>query len=206
MNKRSSNKTHPAIITAAAAVTVFSVLGSAAVAGLIPGAQSADHAAAQSAPAASSSPDGNKQFQSVVTAQAETTATGRVTRNRPTEKPGKSTAKASTCKVCGTIESIHTVEHDGEASGLGAVAGGVVGGVAGNQMGKGKGNTLLTIIGLGGGAYAGHEIEKKMKSSTSYIVKVRMEDGTYRKVTQSNPPEYAVGDHVRVVSGSITSA
>ncbi len=209
MNKASANKTHPMVITAAAAVTLFSIVGSAAVAGLIPSAQSADAATAQPAPAVTPSqekPSTEKPFKSVVSGQAdESPATGHATRHRPSAKSSDKVTKSAACKVCGVIESINTVEHDGEGSGLGAVAGGVVGGVAGNQMGKGKGNTLLTIIGLGGGAYAGHEIEKKMKSSTAYVVKVRMEDGSYRKVTQSQPPEYAVGDHVRVVSGSITS-
>lgn len=205
MNTNIRRKTHPLVLTAAAAVTVFSVIGSAAITGMIPSAHSERHeyttAAATTSPAAAEQP-----FHSAVSGSSRpqgAPAQGSQVQGR--ERTSPATAKSAVCKVCGVIESIATVEHEGDGSGLGAVAGGVVGGVAGNQVGKGKGNTLMTIIGLGGGAYAGHAIEKKMKSSTSYVVKVRMEDGSYRKVTQIDQPSYAVGDHVRVVSGSITS-
>lgn len=205
MLTKTRRKTHPMVLTAAGAVTFFSIIGSAAVAGLIPTADSAPvvtMTAPASAAASPSKPD-DKPFQSVVT--GSNTARSPQHRDARAEKTSSVTVKASVCKVCGVIESITTVEHEGDGSGLGAVAGGVVGGVAGNQVGKGKGNTIMTIIGLGGGAYAGHEIEKRLKSTIAYVVKVRMDDGSYRNVTQPNQPEHAVGDHVRVVSGSITS-
>jgi outer membrane lipoprotein SlyB len=184
-------KTHPIVLTAAIAVTFFSLLGSAAITGLIPSAHSSG---------LGNTPDTTGG--SLVGKSGTTAHVDKVSANQE----GVVSEKSQTCKVCGIIESIKTVAREGEDSGLGTVVGGVTGGVIGNQIGKGKGNTLMTIIGIGGGAYAGHTIEKNMNSSTAYLVKVRMEDGTYRKVTQIAQPDFSVGDHVRVVSGHITSA
>lgn len=214
MNTYPMRKTHPMVLTAAIAVTVFSILGSAAITGLIPSAHSGRAESMRTV-----STDANdtlapvsrdETFKSTVTGKGEgKTAPPTESRVVGHDKPalsGKEDKHAAACGTCGVIESIRTVEREGDGSGLGAVAGGVVGGVAGNQIGKGKGNTLMTILGIGGGAYAGHTIEKNMKSTTAYIVKVRMEDGTYRSITMHNQPDYAVGDHVRVAHGSLTSA
>ena len=86
------------------------------------------------------------------------------------------------------------------------IAGGIAGGVLGNQVGKGNGNTLMTVLGAGGGAYAGHTIEKKVKTKTVYVIKVHMADDSYRTVTQYTRPDHAVGDHVKVSSSQLISA
>ncbi len=203
-------KTHPMVLTAAVAVTIFSILGSAAITGLIPSAHSSRQ---EFTPMVTNSAGSGRSdheetpFKSAITETKphEGKAAARA-EHVPLKQAANSREAATTCKVCGVIESIRTVEREGDASGLGAVAGGVAGGVLGNQIGKGNGNTLMTILGIGGGAYAGHTIEKNMKSSTAYVVKVRMEDGSYRSVTQPNQPDFTVGDHVRVVSGHLTSA
>lgn len=207
MSMTALRKTHPMVLVAAAAITIFSLLGSAAITGLIPSAHS------------------EKQDQDVV--QRLTDGTGAVIANgQATEKntaiknhekdlaqpddivkPTRPMAdKGIACLNCGKIVSISAVEHEGEASGLGAVAGGVAGGVIGNQLGKGNGNTLMTVLGLGGGAYAGHTIEKKMKTRTAYVIKVRMENGSYRMITQYSQPQHSVGDLVKLQSGQLTSA
>ena len=115
-------------------------------------------------------------------------------------------AQTNNCANCGTVESIRTVELPGDASGLGAVAGGVTGAVIGNQMGRGRGNTAMTIIGAAGGAFAGNEIEKNMQKRYAYRVTVRMDDGSFRTVSQTAPPAFAVGEKVRVVDGTLVSA
>lgn len=214
MTMHALRKTHPMVLTAAVAVTIFSILGSAAITGLIPSAHSGRAESMQAIPANDRQftvePRKDENFKSSVTSKGEAkTAPSASSHVSAKDKPSlasKDAKQPAVCSTCGVIESIRLVEREGDGSGLGAVAGGVVGGVAGNQIGKGKGNTLMTILGIGGGAYAGHTIEKNMKSSTAYVVKVRMEDGTYRSVTQHSQPEYAVGDHVRVAHGSLTSA
>lgn len=108
------------------------------------------------------------------------------------------------CDNCGTVTDVKTVKKEGEASGVGAVAGGVLGGVVGHQIGSGRGNTAATIIGAGAGAYAGHQVEKNQKSTTTYQVVVKMEDGKNRTFNFSKETSYRVGDKVKVVDGKLT--
>ena len=111
---------------------------------------------------------------------------------------GASTAMAA-CKECGTVTDVKTVKKQGEGSGAGAVIGGVAGGVLGHQIGSGRGKDVATVGGAVGGAYVGHQVEKESKSTTSYVVYVKMEDGTSRNFTYSNPTSYKVGDKVKIV-------
>lgn len=112
------------------------------------------------------------------------------------EAAAASPAAAPVCKNCGVVESVRTVTHKGEASGVGAVAGGVLGAAVGNQMGKGDGRKAMTVLGALGGGLAGHEVEKRSKSTTVHEVQIRMDDGTLRTVQQAQAPR--TGARVRV--------
>jgi outer membrane lipoprotein SlyB len=105
-------------------------------------------------------------------------------------------AMVSVCNSCGVVEAVEPVQREGKGSGVGAVAGGVVGGALGNRMGAGTGKTAMTVLGVVGGGLAGHAIEKKVKTETVYRVKVRMEDGSVRSITQTK--SMSVGTHVTV--------
>ena len=108
------------------------------------------------------------------------------------------------CDNCGTVTDVKTVKKEGEGSGVGAVAGGVLGGVLGHQIGSGRGNTAATIVGAGAGAYAGHQVEKSQKATTTYQVNVKMEDGKTRTFNFSKETSYRVGDKIKVVDGKLT--
>lgn len=166
-------KHSPLVLGAAAAALVFSLLGIAALTGVLP------HAASQKS--------GEEM----------------VARAMLAGKPASKVASAAGCANCGTVESVRAVEVKGQGSGMGAVAGGLTGAVVGNQFGRGNGNTAMTILGAAGGALAGNEIEKNMKKRTSYRVTVRMDDGSYRTVSQSAPA--SLGEKVRIVNGTLAS-
>lgn len=124
---------------------------------------------------------------------------------RPSAGPGRDASPAldtqpvaAVCAQCGVVEAVRAVQRKGEGTGVGAVAGGVLGGVLGNQIGKGGGRTVATVIGAVGGGVAGHEVEKRARSQTLYEVRVRMDDGSLRTLTQSVAP--APGSRV-VVDG-----
>jgi outer membrane lipoprotein SlyB len=194
-------KTHPMVLIAAIALTIFSVLGSAAITGLIPSAHSEKTEMAQPSVTnggeSPTAPSTNRQIKNAHHNDSFKSQFG----------PSASNSnKAVACSNCGVIVSIRAVEQQGEGSGLGMIAGGIAGGLLGNQVGRGNGNTLMTVLGAGGGAYAGHTIEKKVKTKTAYVIKVHMADNSYRTVTQYNRPGYAVGDHVKVNSGQLISA
>ena len=110
-------------------------------------------------------------------------------------------AAARCTKDCGRVQSVRHVVHQGEASGLGAVAGGVLGGVIGHQFGSGRGNTAATIAGATGGAYAGHEIEKNRNRRSYWAVSVRMDSGKTRTLTFGSPPAVREGERVKLVNG-----
>ena len=119
---------------------------------------------------------------------------------RPAD-PGRKPVPASSCALCGTVESIRTVEVREEAGGAGAAAGGPAGSGSGEQTGGGSG-TAVTLLGAGG-AIGGNEIEKNVKKRYAYRVTVRMDDGSFRTISLSSPPTLAVGDKVRVVEGKL---
>ena len=112
-------------------------------------------------------------------------------------------APAGNCALCGTVESIWTVEVRGEP-GAGAVPGEFAGAATGT--GREGGNTATTILGAVGGAFAGSELEKNARKRRAYRVTVRMDDGSFRTISLSSPPAFNVGDKVRVVEGRLVRA
>ena len=86
-------------------------------------------------------------------------------------------AAVANCGECGVIESVREIGAKGQGSGLGAVGGAVVGGLLGNQVGGGRGQDLMTVVGAVGGAMAGNEVEKRVKTTKSYQITVRLDDG-----------------------------
>jgi outer membrane lipoprotein SlyB len=103
------------------------------------------------------------------------------------------------------VQSVHEIETKGQTSGVGAVGGAVVGGVLGNQVGHGDGRKVATVVGAVGGAVVGNEIEKHVKSTKSYEITVRFEDGSSRVITEPDATAWHVGDKVKVINGIIQS-
>ena len=176
---------YPALVIAAISVTLFSLLGIAALTGLIPSAHS--------------SPQANPQ--AVATVKS-------VPAEKPAPGPAPTTATrtrvaAASCVSCGTVESITAVESPAKTSGVGAVAGGLTGALLGNQIGHGSGRSVMTRAGGAGGAYLGNKIEQNTQRTTSYKIVVRMEDGSHRALQQSQAPGVAVGGQVQIVGNSL---
>lgn len=124
--------------------------------------------------------------------------------NAPRVAAAQPQAAAPVCADCGVVESVRAVKRKGQASGVGAVAGGVVGAAVGNQFGKGNGRSAMTVLGAVGGGFAGHEVEKQVKSVVVQEVTVRMDDGSLRKIDQSTAP--AVGQRVTVQGKTLKPA
>ena len=106
------------------------------------------------------------------------------------------------CPECGTVTDVKTVKKEGEGSGVGAVAGGVLGGVIGHQIGSGRGNTVATVAGAAGGAYAGNTIEKNRNKKGHYEVTVRLDSGKTQTVSSGDAPTVKEGEHVKIVDGN----
>jgi outer membrane lipoprotein SlyB len=92
----------------------------------------------------------------------------------------------ATCALCGTIESIKTVEVVDEAGGSpGAVA--------------------PSALDTQGGS-VGTEAERNARRRLVFRVTLRMDDGSFRAISLSSPPAFSVGDKVRVVEGRLVRA
>jgi len=111
-------------------------------------------------------------------------------------------AQARSCALCGTVESIWTVEVRDEPGGAGAVPGGLAGTVIGGQTGRENAGAAITILGTAEGFFAGSELKKRR----AYRVTVRMDDGSFRTVSLASPPPFNVGDKVRVIEGRLVRA
>ena len=79
----------------------------------------------------------------------------------------------------------------------------MLGGVLGHQIGSGRGNTAATVVGAGAGAYAGHQVEKNQKSTTTYQVILKMDDGKSRTFNFSKETSFRAGDKIKVVDGKL---
>jgi outer membrane lipoprotein SlyB len=102
----------------------------------------------------------------------------------------------------GTIVAIQEVKTAGQPTGVGAAIGGVIGGLIGNTFGHGRGRTATTVVGAAGGAYAGHEVEGRVRGTSTWHVTVRFDDGSTRSFTQTSAPQARRGDRVTVASGT----
>ncbi|HEY6241751.1 MAG TPA: hypothetical protein VIW78_13060 [Burkholderiales bacterium] len=109
---------------------------------------------------------------------------------------------APSCALCGTIESIRTVEVRDEIRAIGAAPGGFTG--TASNADKGDTGMATTILGAVGGAFTGTEMDEKKRRV--YRVTVRMDDGSFRTVSLSSPPAFTVGEKVRVVEGKLVRA
>lgn len=106
----------------------------------------------------------------------------------------------------GTVASVREIAEKGDGTGLGAVAGGVAGAVLGKQLGNGSGRTVMTVLGAAGGAYAGHEVEKRARGTKRWEVTVRLDDGSLQTVSTDAQPLWQAGERVRVVDGRLQPA
>lgn len=108
-------------------------------------------------------------------------------------------AQARTCAVCGTIESIRTVEVLEE---LGPTDGAAEA-RSDKDAGPASPNTSMSVLDTLSSVVTGNDSERNVRKRRAYRVTLRMDDGSFRAVSLSNPPIFAVGEKVRVVEGRL---
>jgi outer membrane lipoprotein SlyB len=214
-------KISPIVAIASGSVIVFSAVGVGVMTGLIPSsfssiekqpepAQAAVVAPAPAAPAALPAPQSSQRPRVEEaprrTEQASRRAEQQASRRAEAaqNRAERQRVAARACVNCGTVKSVNVVEQAGEGTGLGAIGGAVAGGLLGNQIGDGSGRRVATVAGAAGGAYAGHQVEKHVKTTKSWNVTVRMEDGGSRTFPFASDPGYRTGDPIKVVDGRLT--
>jgi outer membrane lipoprotein SlyB len=220
MEAQAVKSTHPILIIAGIAVTVFSLVGVAAIMGWVPTSKGqTEPAAAMTAPAPTPAPVAQAPETPAPPAPAPRAEKHvakkpaprheQVARAEPQPQaaavPPPPPVVAAICRECGVIDGIHEIDQAGKGSGGGAIAGGILGGVVGHQTGNGRGRDLMTVLGAVGGAVAGNAVEKRATESKSYEILVRFEDGNTRIIKSATPPAFRVGDKVKVINGVIQS-
>ena len=226
---------HPLVAAAAAAVLIASLAATAAITGLFPKASSSNAQTDQTQAAqvttqpgvvdsaAPVSPTTNAPAQQVQQAaqqeqQAQQSAPPAPTPAQQQQYAQQQQAQPAPqyaqqpapqpayCSTCGTVVAISAVHQEGHGTGIGAVGGAVAGGLVGNQFGAGGGRTAMTVLGALGGGFAGNSVEKHIRSTTSYSVRVRMENGKMRYFTYHEAPPFQQGEHVRIENGSLVAS
>jgi outer membrane lipoprotein SlyB len=112
-------------------------------------------------------------------------------------------ATAAVCTNCGVVEAVNLVEVKGDGSYIGMIAGGVAGALLGSQVGHGTTTTVAEVAGAAGGAWAGNEVEKRIKTTKHFEVVVRLDNGGSQVISYPAQPGFAVGTRVRVENGAL---
>jgi outer membrane lipoprotein SlyB len=195
----SATRAHPMLIIASASMVLVCLTGTAALMGWLPssiGAGTNADGSGMNSPALAAAPV--RQDALIAPRQREVAAP---VAYRPAKTEPVRRALAPVCQTCGVVESVREIAVRGDGSGLGAAGGAVVGGLLGNQVGGGHGKQAMTVVGAIGGALAGNQIEKRVRSVSSYETTVRMDNGGFRTMTQASQPAWQGGDHVKLVDG-----
>ena len=213
---KTPNRIHPLMAAAAVSVMLVSLVGAAAITGILPNSHSTP-APVSAAAGTPSSTDatlaanraGNSSASSAkenaVPSRAPSPRAAPIRHSQPHTTYAATAQALSVCVSCGRIESVQAIQQPAKPSGLGIAAGAVLGGVLGHQIGGGNGRTLATVAGAVGGGYAGNEVEKRSRATTSYQVRVRMDDGSIRTFPYAEQPGWDTGDRVRVVNGALAA-
>ncbi|MYM90149.1 glycine zipper 2TM domain-containing protein [Rugamonas sp. FT82W] len=208
----SKPKLHPLMVAAAVAVVLFCGVGSAAIMGWLPTSSATVPGAAPMPGQLSSVPPPEQQAgpqQAGYAGNAAPYPTQQQARQQEPQQPPQQERAAqqapAVCASCGVVESVRTIEHRGQGSGVGAAGGAILGGLLGNQIGSGHGRQLATVAGAVGGAVAGNQVEGNMKTTHSWEIVVRMDNGKKRVLHQSAQPQWRSGDQVKVVNGQLRS-
>lgn len=146
-----TKRIHPLVAVAAASVTLFSLLGIAAITGVLPTSRSEPSDAMSREAAADAAAS---QSTSVLPAKKNAQHAGSA------QGAQNGVPQAQTQAQVATPAPQKPVAHN---SPVGIGVGAVIGGVIGNQMGSGDGKTLATIAGAIGGGYIGNEVAKNAK-------------------------------------------
>ncbi len=225
-NDLQPRRMHPLVAAAAGSIVVVSLLGVAAITGVLPVAKSTDGPAptgnnsqyaltSTQQPSSSSlqTPQVQPQASQQAPQQAQYAPQQAPAQRAPAPQPSYAQTsappaqqQAAACSTCGTVQSVQPIRTQGSASGLGAVGGAVAGGLLGNQFGAGNGRTAMTVVGALGGGLAGNEVEKRVRSETVYRVYVRMDTGKTRYWTYQSAPGVQPGDRVRLENNGLVRA
>jgi uncharacterized protein YcfJ len=172
---QTSNRIHPMMAGAAASVMLVSLLGAAAITGILPSSRGSDaetvRNAAQAAGVEPVAPPAPTPAQQGATAPAvtkeivehKTVVHHRYVQHQATAPRARSVqvAQEEPVRHYPSAPAYQQPAPVAQNSPIGIGVGAVVGGLLGSQVGGGNGRTLAAIAGVVGGGYVGNEIAKR---------------------------------------------
>jgi outer membrane lipoprotein SlyB len=118
--------------------------------------------------------------------------------NPPASTAPDSHLRVAKCPLCGTVESVRRVESRGVADFAQHSANGAIA-----PAGRPEHQAVVPISGAVSQAL---EEGRSAEGHIAYRVTVRMDDGSYRAISQPSTPTVVVGDRVRVVEGRLVQS
>jgi hypothetical protein len=191
------------VLTAAGMLTVFSIIGSVAAANLIPlrdsgNASGNKHERQENAVS-------NKMKNNDTSAKKESLKKAEFTHDQfnSVVKP-----KLSSCFNCGVITAIETKDNNLLALDLNDGKEGLLSQYIENYLDAHRENARIIVLGkeLADGYSTSGMDEKFTAKSTTYLIKVRMQDGSQHTITQDTQPEHNVGDTIRLINERTVTA
>lgn len=196
MKNKPLKPTHTMVLSIAIILTVFSIIGSVATAGLIPLVDDIDSLV-------------NKE-------NAQSNQENNATKNDPhnanthqgdfkkiefSGEPFQSAVKPKlwSCFNCGVVTAIESISEDAEDLASMANEDGLL-----NYLEAHRENARIIV--LDDTENNTDRLHQSENQHISYLIKVRMQDGTQHVIKQDTPPEHAVGDKVRLTVGKVTTA
>jgi len=150
-NSSPISRIHPLVAVAAASVIVVSLLGAAAITGVLPNSQA-------NVPTALSASEQAHAKETTTAAVPQKSSIKHVhVQQAPTKVASASNVPARAPAEKAPVQAAPAKQYSPVGIGIGAA----IGGLLGNQVGSGDGKTLATIAGAVGGGYVGNEIAKK---------------------------------------------
>lgn len=155
---QTSNRIHPLMAAAAVSVTLVSLLGIAAIAGVLPNSHGSTADTAHTAGLLASVP--------TPVAAAPQISVNEALQRRPivhhhTQDRLAPAQEHEPARQYSSVPSYPKAAPVAQNSPLGIGVGAVLGGLLGSQVGGGNGKTLAAIAGAVGGGYLGNEVAKR---------------------------------------------
>ncbi|WP_317204862.1 glycine zipper 2TM domain-containing protein [Janthinobacterium sp.] len=171
---QTASRIHPLMAGAAISVTVLSLVGAAAIAGLLPTSRGAVAPAdtamtANSAPSAASLAQNAPQTAPAPVAHKprvvhHTTQVAQASRSYNDERPYQQPAERQERQER-QYQQAPQAAAPAQTNYVGIGTGAVIGGLLGNQVGGGRGKALATIAGVIGGGMLGNEAQKQIQQA-----------------------------------------
>ena len=193
----------PLVVCAVVSVAAFSGIGVAAIIGYLPVTQNEFGPflpVGESSDAVPEADDPTMATGPVHVGLTRQSGTDPVKPTKPFQyRPGQRVDRtARRCQTCGVVQSIEPQE-----AVVQTVPGGVsiAGGLSGALLGNGDPSGATMVVGV---STADHDLAGARKGA-SYIVRVKMEDGSFRTIYEHQRPTFSIGERVRLINGSVVS-